>query len=239
MGLLITSPHDSALLWLEDQGVSEAFTAQSQMRTARHPAQTCTWPNNCVHSLLQATISFGEPITPLCLSLSEEALPTRRLVCLRTQSWRAFACQVVGGPQADGSATPLGRGQLFMSLFVTHRELAVAHGQSPGEPGQKDDRKSIPHLSQLKTGLAVGAHTGLSFQEASHRICGTVSLRRLSWHVRMYYLMALPKSLVFHPAYVDLVITERLESTKSRQSQPCPVICHSVPWMAWISPCVP
>lgn len=79
-----------------------------------------------------------------------------------------------------------------MSLAVTNRELAVAHGQSPGEPGQEDDRKPIPHLSQLKTGLAVGAHAELSSQEASHRICRTVSLRRPSWHLRMNYLWLRP-----------------------------------------------
>lgn len=97
--------------------------------------------------------------------------------------YRTCTCQLVGGPQADGTAKPFRGAQLFMSLAVIYREQAIAYGQLPGVPGQEDGRKPTPTFPQLNTGLAVGAHTGLSPQGASHGICRTVSLLRLrSWH---------------------------------------------------------
>lgn len=193
MGLLITSPHDSALLWLEDQGVSEAFTAQSQMRTACHPTQTCNWPSNCVYSLLQVPISFSEPITPFVLPEPLRGSPAYMASGLSEDT-------VLESMSLPGSGRPLGR--WFCYTFGRRAALHVTlcdsqrTGCSPwsvtwrARAGRRQE--ALPHLSQLKTGLSVGAHTGLSSQEASHRICRTVSLRRLSWHLRMYYLRLCP-----------------------------------------------
>lgn len=48
--------------------------------------------------------------------------------------------------------------------------MVSAYGQLPRVPGQEDGRKPILRLPQLNTGLAVGAHAGLSPHGASHGI---------------------------------------------------------------------
>lgn len=71
---------------------------------------------------------------------------------------RTCTCQVVGGPQADGTATPFRRVNLFMSLDVIYREQARACGQSPGVPGQEDGwQEAHPYTLSTKHRFSSGS----------------------------------------------------------------------------------
>lgn len=104
-----------------------------------------------------------------------------------------------------------------MSLSVTHRELAVAYGQSPGEPGQEEDRKPSPPLSTKDRFISGSPHRA-EFSGSIPQDLQNCQPPETKLAFKNVLLTALPKSLVFHQACTDLVITERLESTKSRQT---------------------
>lgn len=189
------------------------------MRTARHPAQTCTWPSNCVHSLLQVSISFREPITLFIL-------PEPLRGSLAYMASGLSEDTVLESMCLPGSGRPSGR--WFCYTFGRRAALHVTccdsqrTGCSPwsvtwrARAGRRQEAHPLPLSTKDRFGN--GSPHRAEFSGSIPQDLQNSQPPETKLAFKNVLLTALPKSLVFHQACMDLVITERLESTKSRQT---------------------